>query len=172
MKRNNILSIIAFALLLLYGIFMANGIIGILVLVGLFLFLLRMTIDLEFFTKRRVKDEDRPFERTVDDLTAVYGEPEDVILVNATRANEALGVILVYKDFFIIEGRRVEKSAIRNVTFNNSGTPYTPAEYQVIIAIGETQSDYLHINVGYDAAWANDVAELIRQNIRQDNTDI
>lgn len=172
MKRNTILSIIALALLLLYGIFMANGIIGVLVLCGIILFLVRMIIDHEFFTKRRVKDEYKPFERTVDELTAEYGEPENVILVDATRANEALGVILVYKDFFIIEGRRVEKSAIKNVTFNNSGTPYTPAEYQVIIAVGETQSDYLHIRVGYDAAWANDVAEQIRQNIRQDNTDI
>jgi len=172
MKRNTILSIIAFALLLFYSIFMANGLIGIIIMVGLFLFLFRMIIDHEFFAKRRAKVEDKLFERTVDELTAEYGEPENVIIVDATRANEALGVILVYKDFFIIEGRRVEKSVIKNVTFNNSGTPYTPAEYQVIIAVGETQSDYLHIRVGYDAAWANDVAEQIRQNIRQDNKDI
>ena len=79
------------------------------------------------------------------------------------RANEALGVILVYADFLIVEGRRMAKADITDVTFNNSGTPYAPGEYQVVIA---TVTDGCRrISVGYDAAWAGDVAELIRKNL-------
>jgi hypothetical protein len=110
-----------------------------------------------------VNEAPKPSEMTVDELTAQYGEPDDVILVNATRANEALGVILVYADFLIVEGRRMAKADITDVTFNNSGTPYAPGEYQVVIA---TATDGCRrISVGYDAAWAGDVAELIRKNL-------
>lgn len=105
----------------------------------------------------------KPSEMTVDELTAQYGEPEDVILLNAVRANEALGVILAYKDFLVVEGRRIDKSDITDVTFNNSGTPYAPSEYQVIIAT--STQDYLHVNAGYDAAWTKDVAEEIKKNL-------
>ena len=120
---------------------------------------------IELFRKHHTEEVVKPSELTVDNLTAEYGEPDDVILVNATRANEAMGVILAYKDFFVVEGRRIEKSDIRDVTFNNSGTPYAPGEYQVIIAAGSSQSDYVHINTGYDAAWTKDVVEQINKNL-------
>ena len=129
-----------------------------------FIFLFATAIN-EYSRRRQPKNEVKPFERTVDDLTAEYGEPEDVIILNATRINEAMGVILAYKDFFVVEGRRIEKRDIKDVTFNNSGTPYTRDEYQVIIAAGEAQSDYIHVNAGYDAAWTKDVVEQIKKNL-------
>ena len=110
-----------------------------------------------------VNEAPKPSEMTVDELTALYGEPEDVILLNAARANEALGVILAYKAFLVVEGRRIDKSDITGVTFNNSGTPYTPGEYQVIIATSSQGN--LHVNAGYDAAWTKDVAEEIKKNL-------
>jgi len=110
-----------------------------------------------------VNEATKPSEMTVDELTAQYGEPEDVILLNAARANEALGVILAYKAFLVVEGRRIDKSDITGVTFNNSGTPYAPGEYQVIIAT--SSQGYLHVNAGYDAAWTKDVAEEIKKNL-------
>lgn len=159
MKRSIILGIIAVALLVLYAICMNNDILPICAL------LLIAVFANEYFRRRHSQDEVRPFERTVDDLTAEYGEPEDVIILNATRINEAMGVILAYKDFFVVEGRRIEKRDIKDVTFNNSGTPYTRDEYQVIIAAGEAQSDYIHVNAGYDAAWTKDVVEQIKKNL-------
>ncbi len=129
------------------------------------LVLLLVVVANEYYRRHHSDDEVKPYEKTVDDLTAEYGEPEDVILLNATRANEALGVILVYKDYFIVEGRRIEKGDITGVTFNNSGTPYAPGEYQVIIAVGPRQGDYIHINTGYDAAWTSDVVDLIKSNL-------
>ena len=108
-----------------------------------------------------VDEAPKPSEMTVDELTAQYGEPEDVILLNAARANEALGVILAYKDFLVVEGRRIDKSDITDVTFNNSGTPYAPGEYQVIIAT--SGQGFIHVNTGYDTAWTKDVVEEIKK---------
>jgi len=159
MKRSVILGVIAAALLVLYAICMNNDILPICAL------LLIAVFANEYYRRHHPKDEVKPFERTVDDLTAEYGEPEDVILLNATRANEAMGVILAYKDFLVVEGRRIEKSDITGVTFNNSGTPYAPGEYQVIIAAGPSQDDYIHVKTGYDATWTKDVVEQIRKNL-------
>ena len=101
MKRSIILGVIAVALLVLYAIYMSPALLPICAL------LLVAVIANEYYRRRHPKDEVKPFERTVDDLTAEYGEPEDVILLNATRANEAMGVILAYKDFLVVEGRRI-----------------------------------------------------------------
>ena len=97
----------------------------------------------------------------------VNGEPEDVILLDATRGNEAMGVILVYKNFLVVEGRRLDKSAITDVTFNNSGTPYARDEYQVIIATNIPEIGYIHVKAGYDVAWTKGVAEEIRKNLAE-----
>ena len=155
MKRSIILGIIAVVLLVVSITIMSNDLL-LLVLVLLFAIAIN-----EYHRRHHPKDEVKPFERTVDDLTAEYGEPDDVILVNATRANEALGVILAYKDFLVVEGRRIDKSDITGVTFNNSGTPYAPGEYQVIIAT--SGEGFIHVNTGYDATWTKDVVEEIKK---------
>jgi hypothetical protein len=164
MKRSIILGIIAIALVGFYSLFMD----GIILPLCIFLVIIAIIIWWEWMRKRNGEKETgqpQPSELTVDDLTTQFGQPEDVILLNAVRANEALGVILVYKDFFVIEGRRVDKSAITDVTLNNSGTPYVPGEYQVIIATNNKQTGYIHVNASYDAAWASDVAKEIKKHI-------
>ncbi len=158
MKQSIVLGIVAVVLLVLYAIYMSPVILPICAVILIAVFAN------EYYRRRHTDDGVKPYELGVDDLTAQYGEPDDVILVNATRANEAMGVILVYKDFIVVEGRRVEKCDITGVTFNNSGTPYARGEYQVIIDVRQGQ-DYLHVNAGYDAAWAKDVAELIKKNL-------
>jgi len=165
MKRSIILGVIAIALLVLYTTTMSNTFFPLIIL--LVFVLLNAIIFNEFSRRRHAKDKDHvmPYEQTVDDLIAEYGEPEDVILINATRANEAMGVILAYKNFLVVEGRRIEKTDISDVTFNNSGTPYAQGEYQIIIAAGQKQKNYLHINAGYDAAWTMDVVEQIKKNL-------
>ena len=159
MKRSIILGVIAVILLVIYSTMMDDVILPICAV-------LLLVIAAHEYWRRHHSDDSvsKPHELTVDELTAKYGEPDDVILVNATRANEAMGVILVYKDFFVVEGCRIEKRDITGVTFNNSGTPYARGEYQVIIDIKQGQ-DYLHVNAGYDAAWTKDVAEEIKKNM-------
>lgn len=161
MKQSIILGVVIVALIVLYAYFTDNNH-AILPLVGCFLFALFMN---EKHRRRKTDDIIRPSAMTVDDLTAQYGQPEDVILLDATRANEAMGVILVYKNFFVVEGRRLDKSAITDVTFNNSGTPYARDEYQIIIATNSPEIGYIHVKTGYDVAWTKGVAEEIRKNI-------
>ena len=159
MKRSIILGVIAVILLVVYSTMMSDY-----VVLPIDAVLLLVIAANEYWRRHHHTDDSvKPHEQTVDELTAEYGEPEDVILVNATRVNEAMGVILVYKDFFVVEGRRIEKRDITGVTFNNSGTPYAPGEYQVIIAT--SSQGYLHVNAGYDAAWTKDVAEEIKKNL-------
>ena len=159
MKRSIILGVIAVAMLVASIIIKSNDL---MLLVFVVLFAIAVN---EYHRRHHVEEEAKPYERTVDDLTAEYGEPEDVILLNATRANEAMGVILAYKDFLVVEGRRIEKRNITDVTFNNSGTPYARDEYQVIIAAGPSQGDYIHVKAGYDAAWTKDIVEQIKKNL-------
>ena len=160
MKRSIILGVIAVILLVIYSTMMSDY-----VTLPICAVLLLVIAANEYWRRHHSDDSvSKPHELTVDELTAEYGEPDDVILVNATRANEAMGVILVYKDFVVVEGCRIEKRDITGVTFNNSGTPYARGEYQVIIDIKQGQ-DYLHVNAGYDAAWTKDVAEEIKKNM-------
>ena len=159
MKRSIVLGVIAVALLVLYTTTMSSAFLPLIIIMVFALF--SAIVYNEFIRWRCGNEEAKPFVRTVDELTAQYGEPEDVILLNAARANEALGVILAYKDFLVVEGRRIDKSDITGVTFNNSGTPYAPGEYQVIIAtLGE---GFIHVNTGYDATWTKDVVEEIKK---------
>jgi len=162
MKRSIILGVIAVVLLVVSIIIKSNDL-------SLLFFVLLFAIVVNEYHRRHhiegIEEKAKPYERTVDDLMTKYGNPEDVILLNATRANEAMGVILAYKDFLVVEGSRIEKRNITDVTFNNSGTPYARDEYQVIIAAGPSRADYIHVKAGYDAAWAKDVVEQIKQNL-------
>ena len=164
MKRSIILGVIAIALVVLYSLCMD----GITLPLCVFLVIVAIITGWEWMRKKNGDDETgepQPSELTVDDLTVRFGQPEDMILLNAARANEALGVILVYKDFFVIEGHRIDKQAVTDVTLNNSGTPYAPGEYQVIIATNSPTDAYIHVKTGYDAAWTKDVVEQIRNNL-------
>ena len=164
MNRSIILGIIAIALMVFYSLWMD----GITLPLCVFLIIVAIIIGWKWMKKRNGEnetDELLPSELTVDDLTAQFGQPEDVILLNAARANEALGVILAYKDFLVVEGHRIDKSDITDVTFNNSGTPYAPGEYQVIIATNSPTDGHIHVKTGYDATWTKDVVEEIKNNL-------
>ena len=159
MKLSIFLGVIAVAFIILCAFTMSFEVIPIVV------FLLFAIFMNERHRRQRADGSDKPSAMTVDELTAQYGQPEDVILLNAARANEAMGVILAYKDFLVVEGRRIDKRDVTDVTFNNSGTPYAPGEYQVIIATSNPQDGYVHVKTGYDAAWTKDVTEEIKKNL-------
>lgn len=96
---------------------------------------------------------------TVDEVTAKYGEPDDVIITNAVLANELGGAILVYQQqgFMIAAGAKIPLSDIESVAAKNMATPYTVAEYQVIITCRNKDYRYIRFNVGYDEEWASQV---------------
>lgn len=114
---------------------------------------------------RRSEQRDRM--RTVDELILLYGEPDDVILLDPTRGNDAQGVVLVYMErrWFIINGETVPFDDIEDVTFNNTTIVYDQDSYQVVIKLKGEQPKYFYLPVGYDRSWAVQVVKEIRQLI-------
>lgn len=97
---------------------------------------------------------------TIDEAHGKYGEPDGSIIVDATRANEAEGCILVYKQrrLFVIAGEPVGMDTIADVTSLNTATPYTVGQYQVVLTTTLSDRQYIRIDAGMDAEWAKDVA--------------
>lgn len=155
MKRSlilSILSIIAIVVLALYA--------------GLDFVLIIPVLLLAYFYMKYHKEckESPDAERmdmltTVDEVTAKYGEPDDVIVTNAVLANELGGAILVYQQqgFMIAAGAKIPLSDIESVAAKNMATPYTVAEYQVIITCRNKDYRYIRFNVGYDEEWASQI---------------
>ncbi|MBR3123585.1 MAG: hypothetical protein IKN21_02620 [Prevotella sp.] len=106
--------------------------------------------------------------QTLDELIARYGDPDDFVLLDATRGNEAVGVLLVYDsdEFFVIDGEKVMKSEVEDVTFYNNAIPYLPNEYDVVIKTKGRQ-DPFRLHVGNDGNWAMQVVEQIMYHLRK-----
>ena len=100
--------------------------------------------------------------QTLDELIARYGDPDDFVLLDATRGNEAVGVLLVYDaaGFFVVNGEKIRKSDIIDVTWNNIAIPYFPNEYQVVIKTKEADEP-LRLHAGNDGKWVMQVVEQI-----------
>lgn len=101
-----------------------------------------------------------PFEKSIDDLVGEYGEPDASIVINAARANEAVGCILVYRDkgFILTDGQKLNIANITGIAAKNSATPYTIGEYQIVITTDIKGMSSIRLNAGYDAEWAGQAA--------------
>jgi hypothetical protein len=71
----------------------------------------------------------------------------------------------VYKQqgFIIAAGVKIPISDIESVAAKNMATPYTVAEYQVIITCRNENYRYIRFNVGYDEEWASQVVAQIEK---------
>ena len=103
-------------------------------------------------------DGDPSDKETLDTLIAQYGQPDDVVIIDASRANEPFGVILVYHSgrFLIAAGKRIPFDSITGISAKNSATPYTVGQYQILINTSDKQLGTLHLNAGYDAQFATE----------------
>lgn len=120
------------------------------------------------FTWRKKKPEDSSESRknkTVDELIAKYGDPDDIILLDASRGNEAEGVVLVYDSMMIINGEKINKSDISEVTFKNAAIAYLPDDYQVILISKNPKIPQIQLHVGYERKWAMKVVEQLQHHV-------
>ena len=120
------------------------------------------------FTWRKKKPEDSSESRknkTVDELIAKYGDPDDIILLDASRGNEAEGVVLVYDSMMIINGEKINKSDISEVTFKNAAIAYLPDDYQVILISKNPKIPQIQLHVGYERKWAMKVVEQLQHRV-------
>ena len=120
------------------------------------------------FTWRKKKPEDSSESRknkTVDELIAKYGDPDDIILLDASRGNEADSVVLVYDSMMMINGEKINKSDISEVTFKNAAIAYLPDDYQVILISKNPKIPQIQLHVGYERKWAMKVVEQLQHHV-------
>lgn len=122
------------------------------------------------FTWRKKKPEDSSESRknkTVDELIAKYGDPDDIILLDASRGNEVDSVVLVYDSMMMINGEKINKSDISEVTFKNAAIAYLPDDYQVILISKNPKIPQIQLHVGYERKWAMKVVEQLQHHVSQ-----
>ncbi len=100
----------------------------------------------------------------IDEIIQREGEAEGAILVNPTRGEEPIGVILNYRSrgFLIVNGMQVPIDKICAVSFNNAAIPQLPNDYQIVIRTTLPDKEFIHLPVGNDIGWARSVCEQIR----------
>lgn len=150
-KRGTILAVIAIFLLAIYA--------------GPALLLLLLVIPLAyFFNKRQEKAEPpRVTYGSVEEVERKFGEPDDVVVLDASRANELSALILFYtaQDVMIMAGEEFKISDLVSVMPKNMATPYTVDEYAVVISTKNPQRPTIHLRVGYDGGLAGEIAAQI-----------
>ena len=120
-----------------------------------------------FSRKKKGEDSTESREKTVDELIAQYGDPDDLVLLDASRGNEAEGVVLVYDkgDFLIINGEKINKSDISEVTFKNAAIAYLPDDYQVVLNSKNPKIPPIQLHVGYERKWAMKIVEQLQHHL-------
>ena len=155
MKRTVILPVVAIVLLA--------------VMYGPYLLLLLLVIPIGyFFISRQEKAAPKIVTyASVEEVEAKYGKPDDVVVLDATKANELRGVILFYpaQDKVIVTGEEMRLSDLEGVMSKNLATPYIVDEYAVIIATKDPLRPTIRLRVGYDGGLAGEIAGQIDKHI-------
>ena len=184
MKRNIILAVIAIFLLVVFlsGAFptiktitqeilevvssFIGGTQGIYILLALLL--LVYLCSLLFKKKRVIEVADYVAScQSLDDVILKYGQPDDTVVLDASRANELQSLILFYHaaDVAVIAGKEINISEITGVSPKNFASPYTVDEWGVVINTRNKNYKDIRLRVGYDGGMASDIANQIYKNI-------
>ena len=154
MKRNIILSALAIlAICLVVLNFNAYVLLALVVFIPVFI-----------FRKYLHKDAVAPHALlTLEEAHAEYGEPDDCVVVDATRANEMAGCILVYKTkrLMVVAGEPLAMDDVVDVATVNTATPYTLGQYQLVITTRKPGREYVRMDAGLDSGWAMEVAKQV-----------
>ena len=160
MKRNIVLAVIAIILLTFYLVTYA----------GPYGLLMLLAIPLAYFLLRiREKTETTGVTyASVEEVEQKYGEPDDVVVLDASRANELPALILFYPayDVVVVAGEELKLSNLVSVMPKNMATPYTVDEYAVIISTNDPNRPIIQLRVGYDGGLAREIATQIDTHIR------
>ena len=160
MKRNIVLAVIAIILLTFYLVTYA----------GPYALLMLLAIPLAYFLLRiREKTETTGVTySSVEEVEQKYGEPDDVVVLDASRANELPALILFYpaNDVVVVAGEELKLSNLVSVMPKNMATPYTVDEYAVIISTNDPNRPIIQLRVGYDGGLAREIATQIDSHIR------
>ena len=164
MNRTVFLSIIALILLFIFVAFVGGVGLGPL----LFLLLVLVILLYKFVFKKESSGEvAEVMNYTLETVIRDYGNPDDTVVLDASRANELSSLILFYtaKDMAFVAGQPVKISEITGVAPKNFASPYTVDEWGVVINTTNKQYPTFRLRVGYDGGLASEIAKQIYGNI-------
>ena len=153
--RNIIIPVVAIVLLAL--------------LTGPYMLLLLLVIPLGNYTikLKEKKTPQRKMYGSVKEVEQEYGNPDDVVVLDASRANELPALVLFYPshDLIIVAAESLKLSDLVSVTYKNMATPYTIDEYAVILSTRNSDRPTIPLRVGYDNGLALEIAQQIDAHI-------
>ena len=153
--RNYILPVVAIVLLALIA--------------GPYMLLLLLVIPLGYYTikLREKREPKRKMYSTMEEVEEELGKPDDVVVLDASRANELPALVLFYpsQDLMIAAGEPIKLSDLVSVAPKNMATPYTIDEYAVILSTRNPDRPTIPLRVGYDNGLALEIAQQIDAHI-------
>ena len=153
--RNYILPVVAIVLLALIA--------------GPYMLLLLLVIPLGYYTikLKEKREPKRKMYSTVEEVEGEFGKPDDVVVLDASRANELPALVLFYpsQDLMIAAGEPIKLSDLISVAPKNLSTPYTIDEYAVILSTRHPDRSTIPLRVGYDNGLALEIAQQIDAHI-------
>lgn len=94
------------------------------------------------------------------------GEPDEVVLVNPTRADEPDGAILVYRKegVLLYDGQQIPiDKVVEGYVANANDNPYLPIAYHILLAMDDKK--IVHIPAGQDFEWAQEALKQLQEAI-------
>lgn len=102
---------------------------------------------------------------TVTEPTQLPQEPDELIVVNPTKANDPEGSILLYrKEGVLVYGdMQIPLDMITDVSMKNVSDPYILGAYHLLLVLSNGQ--VVHIPAGQDREWANEALIQLRDAV-------
>lgn len=103
--------------------------------------------------------------QNVTESTRLPQEPDELIVVNPTKANEPEGSILLYrKEGVLVYGdMQIPLDRITDVSMKNVSDPYILGAYHLLLVLSNGQ--VVHIPAGQDREWANEALIQLRDAV-------
>lgn len=101
----------------------------------------------------------------VDEHVPLPQKPDELIVVNPTKANEPEGSILLFrKEGVLVYGdKQIPLDMITDVSMTNVSDPYILGAYHLLLVLSNGQ--VAHIPAGQDREWANESLMQLREAI-------
>lgn len=102
---------------------------------------------------------------TITEPTRLPQEPDELIVVNPTKANDPEGSILLYrKEGVLVYGdMQIPLDMITDVSMKNVSDPYILGAYHLLLVLSNGQ--VAHIPAGQDREWANEALIQLRDAV-------
>ena len=101
---------------------------------------------------------------SVEEVEQEYGKPDNVVVLNAAKANEISDAVLSYPErgILVVAGREIPMDDITGIAPKNMAIiPYVVDEYAVVINTKNPEEPVIYLRVGYDMGYAQEVAMQI-----------